>query len=141
MIKTSDFLKFFCKTWANTEFKLYILSFSFFKAILYSYELWTPKFLSDNGFKEYSGYVPTLFDVSTLFGSFLMGVVYQKESLQDSKAQQTLLSKYKFFIPALIIIVVCSMYIFMPGSLALYFILGALMGFFLGAIYNSLENN
>lgn len=70
-----------------------------------------------------------------------MGVVYQKESLQDSKTQQTLLSKYKFFIPALIIIVVCSMYIFMPGSLALYFILGALMGFFLGAIYNSLENN
>ena len=33
------------------------------------------------------------------------------------------------------------MYVFIPGSLAVYFILGALMGFFLGAIYNSLENN
>ena len=28
-----------------------------------------------------------------------------------------------------------------PGSLAIYFILGASMGLFLGAIYNSLENN
>jgi hypothetical protein len=33
------------------------------------------------------------------------------------------------------------MYVFVPGSLTVYFILGALMGFFLGAIYNSLENN
>lgn len=28
-----------------------------------------------------------------------------------------------------------------PSSLAVYFVFGALMGMFLGAIYNSLENN
>ena len=83
VITSSEFWTYFRRTWSNTEFKLYILSFSFFKAILYSYELWTPKFLADNGFKDYSGYVPTLFDISTLFGSFLMGIIYQKESLRD----------------------------------------------------------
>jgi len=56
------------------------MSFSLFKAILYSYELWTPKFLSDNGFGRYSGYVPMLFDIFTLFGSFAMGMIYQWES-------------------------------------------------------------
>ncbi len=81
-IDTKRFMQFFFKTWSQTEFKLYILSFSLFKAILYSYELWTPKFLSDNGFEEYSGYVPMLFDIFTLFGSFVMGVVYQKESIK-----------------------------------------------------------
>lgn len=120
------------------------MSFSLFKAILYSYELWTPKFLSDNGFEEYSGYVPMLFDVFTLFGSFIMGVVYQKESKKiekDADVDLGFLSKYKFFIPALLVIIICSCYIFVPGSLEVYFILGASMGLFLGAIYNSLENN
>jgi MFS family permease len=77
-INTKKFIKFFKKTWSQKEFKLYIMSFSLFKAILYSYELWTPKFLADNGFKDYSGYVPMLFDIFTLFGSFVMGIVYQK---------------------------------------------------------------
>jgi len=52
------------------------LSFSFFKAILYSYELWTPQFLVDAGFANFSGYVPMVFDISTLFGSYLMGKLY-----------------------------------------------------------------
>ena len=79
-IDTAEFMKFFKKTWSQTEFKLYIMSFSLFKAILYSYELWTPKFLADNGFEDYSGYVPMLFDIFTLFGSFVMGILYQHES-------------------------------------------------------------
>lgn len=117
------------------------MSFSLFKAILYSYELWTPKFLADNGFEDYSGYVPMLFDVFTLFGSFVMGVVYQSESKRieaDSEVNLGFLSKYKFFIPAILVILICSCYIFVPGSLAVYFILGGSMGLFLGAIYNSL---
>ena len=77
-ITTKKFFKYFFKTFRKTEFKLYILSFSLFKAILYSYELWTPKFLSDTGYKDYSGYVPMLFDIFTLFGSFVMGMIYQK---------------------------------------------------------------
>lgn len=119
------------------------MSFSFFKAILYSYELWTPKFLADNGFKDYSGYVPMLFDIFTLFGSFFMGYIYQKQSKrdEDSTRKVSFLSKYKFFIPALLVIIICICYIFVPGSLTVYFILGASMGLFLGAIYNSLENN
>ena len=87
MITTPQFVKFFLKTWGQTEFKLYIMSFSLFKAILYSYELWTPKFLADNGLEEYSGYVPMLFDIFTLFGSFVMGIVYQQESKRDQNVK------------------------------------------------------
>ncbi len=46
-------------------------------AVLYSYELWTPKFLVEVGYKDYSGYVPMVFDCSTLFGSFVMGHLYK----------------------------------------------------------------
>ena len=88
-----------------------------FKAILYSYELWTPKFLSDNGFAEYSGYVPMLFDIFTLFGSFVMGIVYQQESKRDANVEEGFLSKYKFFAPAVLVIIICSLYIVVPGSL------------------------
>ena len=87
IITTPQFVKYFLKTWRQSEFKLYIMSFSLFKAILYSYELWTPKFLSDNGFAEYSGYVPMLFDIFTLFGSFVMGMVYQQESKRDASIE------------------------------------------------------
>lgn len=44
-ITSRQLFEFFRKIWSHTEFKLYILSFSFFKAVIYSYELWTPKFL------------------------------------------------------------------------------------------------
>jgi len=53
------------------------LSFSCFKTILYSYELWTPSFLVDAGYARFSGYVPMVFDISTVFGSYLMGGLYQ----------------------------------------------------------------
>lgn len=61
---------------------MYILSFSFFKAILYSYELWTPQFLVDVGYKQYSGYVPMVFDISTLVGSYVMGKLYEDETTE-----------------------------------------------------------
>lgn len=40
--------------------------------------------------------------------------------------------------PGVIVVVVCFCYIIAPGSLGVYFAFGALMGLFLGAIYNSL---
>lgn len=43
--------------------------------------------MADNGFKDYSGYVPMLFDIFTLFGSFVMGIVYQQESKRDENVQ------------------------------------------------------
>ena len=38
-------------------------------------------------------------------------------------------------------VIVSFCYMLAPSSLAVYFVFGALMGMFLGVIYNSLENN
>ena len=76
-ITTEEFFTFIKEKWNNLEFKLYILSFSCFKAILYSYEFWTPSFLVNAGYAQYSGYVPMVFDISTLLGSYFMGKLYQ----------------------------------------------------------------
>lgn len=81
-----------------------------------------------------------VFDVSTLFGSFAMGQLY-KDYGDMSGSKKVLLQftmKYKFFIPSLLVILASLCYIFLPSSLSIYFILGASMGLFLGAIYNSL---
>lgn len=52
-----------------------------------------------------------------------------------------ILTKYKFFLPGIVVIVVSMCYIVAPSSLVVYFVFAALMGLFLGAIYNSLENS
>lgn len=143
-IKSREFFQYFRRTWKHTEFKLYILSFSFFKAVIYSYELWTPKFLVEVGFANYSGYVPMVFDFSTLIGSYIMGHIYKAESNNDMAKNDTssraiyFLNKYKFFVPGIIVVIVSFCYMLAPSLLAVYFVFGALMGMFLGAVYNSL---
>lgn len=52
-----------------------------------------------------------------------------------------LLKKYKFFISSMIISITSIFYILIPSNIILYFLLGIAMGVFLGAVYNSLENN
>ena len=126
--------------WKTLEFKLYILSFSFFKAILYSYELWTPQFLVQAGFAHYSGYVPMVFDISTLFGSYLMGKLYEEDSTEggQQKGVLQLMKSFKFCIAAFFISLAALLYLLAPPNIVMYFGLAVFMGLFLGGVYNSL---
>jgi hypothetical protein len=81
-----------------------------------------------------------LFDIATLFGSFIMGKLYEDFTDFNESTQRFIgfLKIYKFLIASLCIIVISLLYLFVHGSLMVYFLLAVLMGFFLGAVYNSL---
>lgn len=85
-----------------------------------------------------------VFDCSTLVGSYIMGHIYKSESNMDGEKNEMtkkavyLMNKYKFAVPGIIVVIVSFSYMLAPSSLAVYFIFGALMGIFLGAVYNSL---
>lgn len=57
---------------------------------------------------------------------------------ESTKKAVFLLNKYKFAVPGIIVVIVSFSYMLAPSSLTVYFIFGALMGMFLGAVYNSL---
>ena len=52
-----------------------------------------------------------------------------------------LLKSYKFFISSVLISIISIFYILVPSNILIYYVLGVSMGFLLGAVYNSLENN
>lgn len=52
-----------------------------------------------------------------------------------------MLKSYKFFISAVLISGISVFYIIVPSNILIYYVLGVGMGFLLGAVYNSLENN
>jgi hypothetical protein len=84
-----------------------------------------------------------LFDIFIMIGAGIMSKIYKKEGKAQDKnpGEISFLSKYKFVIPAIIVVFCCVGFIILPGSLMVYFGLAAVMGLFLGSVYNSLESN
>lgn len=55
---------------------MYLLSMGLLKSILYGFLLWVPTFLSHRGLGDYSGWLPILFNLSTVVGSAALGSFY-----------------------------------------------------------------
>jgi cyanate permease len=75
--KWREFIRFSLEIAKPHENKMYLLSMGLLKSILYGFLLWMPTYLTHQGYKDYSTYAPSIFNVATVFGSALLGYFYK----------------------------------------------------------------
>lgn len=143
-MKFKKFLTFTKDVIKPTENKLYLLSMGLMKSILYGFLLWMPTYLSHNDLAAYKSTIPIVFNAGTLVGSFVLGHLYEDlkegESEQFNKVKRHIKS-FALFYSCIGVVTTLTIFYVISVHIAVYFILSAICGAFLGGCFNMLASN